>query len=75
MGKDKSEFSVDIDPQLYAELRLMADAEGKDLRAVIEAALRHLVKSGGAAIPPAELDAHLDASVQEFGALYAKLAE
>lgn len=75
MGKEKSDFSVDIDPKLYAELRIMADAEGRDLRVIINEALRKLVSSSQAGEPSNDIDAHLDESVGKFGALYKKLAE
>jgi len=75
MGKEKDDFSVDIDPQLLAELRMMADAEGRDLRTIIDEALRKLVSPASVGEASIDIDEHLDASINKFGALYKKLAE
>jgi len=74
MARVKENLATEVDADLLAEVRRLADREGRDLRAVVEEALRALVEERRAR-PRAEVMAHYEESHERFASLYERLAE
>jgi len=71
----REKFNTQVKPEIAAEMRKMAEQEGRQLQALVEEAFVDLIaKHKGARPRPHVLAAHL-ASIEKFGPLYKKLAE
>jgi hypothetical protein len=72
----RQKFATQVDAELLEAIRQIAQAEGRQIQAVVEDALReHLqAKQGGIAARQHIMDAYLK-STERFAGLYKKLAE
>ena len=68
-------MATEIDPDLLAEVRRLANREGRELRAVVEEALRALVEERRHTGPRPEVMAHYEESHERFASLYERLAK
>lgn len=71
----REKFASQADPELLAEVRAIAEEDGRQLQSVIEDALRGYVAERRGERPRREVLDHLEASVAERRALYRRLAE
>jgi len=71
----KQKFATQVDPALLAKTRAIAESEGRQLQSVIEEALADLVEKRLRTKPRANVMAHYEASVAQFGPLYERLAQ
>jgi|GEM_PF-3187603 len=76
MGQPREHFSAELDATLLAELKSLAEAEGRDLQALVDEAIAGLLArkahTSGVQSDVAEL---LDGSMTQYDGLYRKLAE
>lgn len=76
MGQPREHFSAELDATLLAELKSLAEAEGRDLQTLLDEAIAGLLAkkahTSGAQSDIAEL---LDESMSKYDGLYRKLAE
>jgi hypothetical protein len=70
----RQKFASQADPAVLAEVRAIADEDGRQLQAVIEDALRDYVAARRGGHVRREVLDHLDASVRDNAALYERLA-
>ena len=73
MSRDK--FATQVDRELLREIRQLAGQEGRLLQSLVEEALVDLIEKRKAAGPRASVMAAYRASVDQYGALYQKLAQ
>ena len=71
----RQKFASQADPALLAEMRAIAEEEGRQLQAVLEEAMRDLIAKRRGVQPRAEVLAHLEATVEENRELYRRLAQ
>ena len=71
----RRKFASQADPKILDDLKLIADAEGRQFQSVVQEAFTEYVarKKGGQARP--DVMAHLKASIARNGELYRKLAK
>ena len=75
MATQRQKFSTQADPVLLAELRRLAEAEGRQFQAVMEDAMRLYIETSQTARPRAHVMAHFQASLEknwELGRLLAQ---
>ena len=63
-----------MDPGVLAQLRAIAEGEGRQLQSVVEEALKDLIEKKNSSRPRASVMAHYEDSLIQFGALYERLA-
>ena len=71
----KVKFATQADPQLLGVLRGMAQAEGRQLQALIDEALREYVGRKQGSPPRRHVLSALDESLLQYDDLYRKLAK
>jgi len=71
----KTEFSSQADADLLAEVRAIADDEGRPFQAVLQEALTEWVERKKGSAPRPEVVAHLKATISRNRDLYQHLAK
>lgn len=75
MSQPRVKFATQVNSEILSTVRALADAEGRQLQALVEEALADLIEKHKNANPrPHVLGVYL-ASHGKYGALYKKLAE
>ena len=75
MRNMKTKFSSQADPELLAEVRAIADEEGRQFQAVLQEALADWVERKRGSAPRGEVVAHLKATISRNRELYQHLAQ
>ena len=75
MPKSRQKFATQVDPEILAGLRELADSEGRQLQALVDEAFADLIERHKNAKPRSHVMAAYLASHEKYGALYKKLAE
>ena len=75
VNSQKVKFATQADPQILSVLRGMAQAEGRQLQALIDEALREYVERKRRNTPRRHVMGALDDSLLQYDDLYRKLAE
>ena len=75
MAELRKKFATQVDPQIFANVRRLAQEEGRQLQALVEEALRDLLEKHKQARPRAEVMAAYQSSHARYGELYRKLAK
>lgn len=73
--KQRQKFATQVDPDLIEAVRGLAREEGRQVQALIDEALADLVEKRRLGKPRSHVMAAYQASHQQFGKLYKKLAE
>ena len=73
MAREK--FATQVDPNILAAVRALAQNEGRQLQALVDEALADLVEKHRKARPRPHVMGAYRASHEKFGSLYKKLAE
>ena len=71
----KIKFATQADPVVLDNLRQIAKSEGRQLQMLVDEALRNYVDSKNSDIPRKQVLQALHASIEQFDALYKKLAQ
>ncbi len=74
MPEPREKFATQVDPQLLASVRSLAQQEGRQLQALVEEALADLIEKRKNARPRAHVMAAYQGSHEKYAALYQKLA-
>jgi hypothetical protein len=75
MPQLSEQFATQVNSEVLAAVRLLAEKEGRQLEALVEEALADLVAKRKNAVPrPHVMETYL-ASHEQYGPLYKKLAE
>lgn len=75
LNSQKVKFATQADPQLLETLRDLAQAEGRQLQALIDEALREYVERKKGSAPRRHVLRALDDSLLQYDDLYRKLAK
>lgn len=71
----REKFATQADPELLAQMRELAKAEGRQLQALVEDAFRAYLAAKQGERPRENVMAHFRASVARNGELYKRLAK
>lgn len=71
----REKFATQADPELLAQMRELAKAEGRQLQAVVEDAFRSYLDAKATARPRGNVMANFRSSVARNGELYKRLAK
>ena len=71
----REKFATQVDPQILATLRVMAQTEGRQLQALVDEALADLIEKRKNASPRRHVMQAYLASHEKYGELYKKLAQ
>lgn len=75
MSQTREKFATQVNSEILASVRSLADKEGRQLQALVDEALADLIEKRKKANPrPHVMGAYL-ASHEKYGLLYKKLAE
>ena len=74
-AKAREKFATQVDPDILAMVRDLAQSEGRQLQALVDEALGDLIEKRRQGRPRAHVMAAYQASHDTFGPLYKKLAE
>ncbi len=75
MAVAREKFASQADPEVLAGMRALATAEGRQLQAVIEDAMREYLARRDGERPRQHVMEALAESIAEFDTLYARLAK
>jgi len=75
MPSTRQKFATQVNSELLASLRALADAEGRQLQALVDEALADLIEKRKNGKPRAHVMGAYFASHERFGPVYEKLAE
>ena len=75
MPQAREKFATQVDASVLAEIRRLAQSEGRQLQALVDEALTDLLEKRRQSRPRAHVMAAYRASHETFGTLYKKLAE
>ena len=75
MPQAREKFATQVDASVLAEIRRLAQSEGRQLQALVDEALTDLLEKRKQSRPRAHVMAAYSASHETFGTLYKKLAE
>ena len=75
MGKQREKFATQVDPQVLATVRELAESEGRQLQALVDEALSDLIEKRRQGQPRRHVMAAYSGSHRQFASLYKKLAE
>ena len=75
MSQTREKFATQVNSELLAALRSLAEKEGRQLQALVDEALSDLIEKHTNAKPRAHVMAAYLASHEKYGPLYKKLAE
>lgn len=74
-GQSREKFATQVNSELLAAVRGLAQSEGRQLQSLIDEALADLVEKRRQEKPRAHVMGAYQASHKKFGPLYKKLAE
>ena len=74
-AETREKFATQVDASLLAQLRALAQSEGRQLQALMDEALADLIEKRKQAKPRERVMAAYMASHERFAPLYKKLAE
>lgn len=74
-AKAREKFATQVDPDILATVRDLAQNEGRQLQALVDEALGDLIEKRRQGRPRAHVMAAYQASHDQFSPLYKKLAE
>ena len=75
MSRTRQKFATQINSEILAAVRALAQKEGRQLQSVVDEALSDLIEKHKRAKPRSHVMAAYLASHEKFGPLYKKLAE
>lgn len=75
MSPTREKFATQVNSEILAAVRQLADREGRQLQALVDEALADLIGKRKNATPRAQVMGAYLASHEKFGPLYKKLAE
>jgi hypothetical protein len=75
MAEVREKFATQVDPEVLATIRQLAQAEGRQLQALVEEALKDLIDKRKNSSPRASVMAAYQASHERYATLYQKLAK
>ena len=75
MSVAKEKFATQASPEILAELRALAHAEGRQLQALVDEALADLIEKRKKTRPRAHVMAAYEASHEVYAELYRNLAK
>jgi hypothetical protein len=75
MADVREKFATQVDPDVLADIRKLAQQEGRQLQALVEEALADLIEKRRNSRPRPNVMAAYQASHERYGALYKKLAK
>ena len=75
MSQTRVKFATQVNPKILADVRALAQSEGRQLQALVDEALGDLIAKHRNAKPRSHVMAAYLASHAEYGPLYKKLAE
>lgn len=71
----KQRFAAQVDPDVLAKTKAIADREGREFEAIIEEALVDFVAKKTGAQPRADVLAHYEATVARYDSLFERLSK
>ncbi len=71
----REKFATQVDSDILASVRQLAQSEGRQLQALVDEALADLIEKRRQGKPRAQVMAAYQASHEKFAPLYRKLAE
>ena len=75
MPRTREKFATQVNSEILAVVRSLADKEGRQLQALVEEALADLIEKHNNSKPRAHVMGAYLASHEKYGPLYKKLAE
>ena len=75
MAEPREKFATQVDPEVLARVRVLAQQEGRQLQALVEEALSDLIEKRARTRPRESVMAAYQRSHERYGALYQKLAK
>jgi hypothetical protein len=75
MSQTREKFATQVNPEILAAVRALAEAEGRQLQALVDEALTDLIEKHKNAQPRAHVMGAYLASHEKYSSLYKKLAE
>jgi hypothetical protein len=75
MADVREKFATQVDPDVLADIRKLAQQEGRQLQALVEEALSDLIEKRRNSRPRPNVMTAYQASHERFGSLYKKLAK
>lgn len=75
MAEPRAKFATQVDPEVLATVRRLAQREGRQLQALVEEALSDLIEKRKRTRPRDSVMAAYQSSHERYGALYEKLAK
>jgi predicted transcriptional regulator len=75
MSQTREKFAIQVNPEILAAVRALAEAEGRQLQALVDEALTDLIEKHKNAQPRAHVMGAYLASHEKYGSLYKKLAK
>jgi hypothetical protein len=75
VAQTREKFATQVDSEILATVRNLAQTEGRQLQALVDEALADLIEKRRQGKPRAHVMAAYQASHAQFGQLYKKLAE
>ena len=74
-GQLREKFATQVNSEILAAVRSLAQSEGRQLQVLVDEALADLIEKRKQGRPRANVMAAYQASHEKFGTLYKKLAE
>ena len=74
-GQTREKFATQVNAEILAAIRSLAQSEGRQIQALVDEALADLLEKRKQGRPRANVMATYQASHEKFGTLYKKLAE
>lgn len=74
MSQAREKFATQVNPEILAAVRSLAEKEGRQLQALVDEALADLIEKRKNARPRAHVMGAYLASHEKYGPLYKKLA-
>jgi hypothetical protein len=75
MSQTREKFATQVNPEILAAVRALAEEEGRQLQALVDEALTDLIEKHKNAQPRAHVMGAYLASHEKYGSLYKKLAK
>lgn len=75
MADVREKFATQVDPEVLAGVRKLAQQEGRQLQALVEEALSDLIEKRRNSRPRPNVMAAYQASHERYGSLYQKLSK
>jgi len=75
MAQTREKFATQVNSEILAAVRTLANQEGRQLQALVDEALADLIEKRKRTTPRAHVMGTYLASLEKYGQLYKKLAE